>query len=650
MHSLTFLGAESLIPTNITASAAVATELQQREPPLPEFSARKPTLHPIQPCPPCSKSDSEICTITKSSTACSEFVRSGYRLAPVILPTESSLAAPKSHYTEPAAADTSASPSCRSALTERNSPSRLTTSSGVPATSVKTLSEYALADLGTPSEERLERVCVQAPKFEDTADCGMDATGPTKDPPRERKMSCTGEGDSVLLAYMINAEPTESRSQQDVFLSQVRNDPIKRLEDDEETMNSVSELDETMLDQIKAEKAAEQEAERERAANAPREERRGSTDQKTQTTGDSPSGGSMSNSDSGRRSSSGSGYGGAGDGGDDDDEDRKNVYKRQLPVDAMDVDKKEEERRRDSDDRRPSIQNITTNYSIERSPKNTAAMPVYSPIDRERNGSLSAPFNGLPALAQSALEASGESAKSVTTEHGLPTSYPEEQGQTKLPSIRSLSFDTGVPPPHRPMNNLQQFADVATASTGWDRHGAPPNLSQPPAHGASPQNYTRQPSHPPNHKTQYLPPLQAPPSYYHPQQPYPSFPLGSDTANSSSPYSPPPLSQPLSSTRDLPQMASPTAPYYSHQSPSSLRRTSSSSFYNEQPPSGPSTGETFGSSSDDTLAGTPLPQYNNSRSSVSSFTEQTQPPQNGGFKCKHEGCTAPPFATQYLLK
>jgi hypothetical protein len=208
-----------------------------------------------------------------------------------------------------------------------------------------------------------------------------------------------------------------------------------------------------------------------------------------------------------------------------------------------------------------------------------------------------------------------------------------------------------LPPISYALNSLAEMAAVRSPFPG-----PTPSLAQPHGSigGSKPTGYAgeaanRQPLHhistqPQGIAQQNSPPYLPQPLFQH-RSPYPSATSG--------PYPPAPLPAPhsnmnayTSELRNGTQLPTPTSPYYN--TPNIERRESSTSTTTTtylDTPSGPSTGETYGSGSDDTVGAT----HSSSRL-ANSVRASSRESQSGGFKCDFEGCKAAPFQTQYLLK
>lgn len=219
--------------------------------------------------------------------------------------------------------------------------------------------------------------------------------------------------------------------------------------------------------------------------------------------------------------------------------------------------------------------------------------------------------------------------------------------------------NNGMPPnPRTVYPTVSSHVSVAPSNRSTQAPqspGLPPPSAHSP-HGFGPNSNPRPPLH---HLTLqqrqfYMNPENAP--YYphhhpHYQSPLPPMkevaqPNGSEA---SAAYTPSPFQHP----RDLPGVVrhhpSPTANanYFAQAGISGRRDSTSVDYYPSEhtPPSGPSTGETMASSgTEDTIISSPR-----NRSGMASGN-QGGGIIMGGFKCEFQGCKAPPFQTQYLLK
>lgn len=311
-----------------------------------------------------------------------------------------------------------------------------------------------------------------------------------------------------------------------------------------------------------------------------------------------------------------------------------------MDVEAMDGVKAEEERRN-------SLLGSSVNQSQSSGDDGSVG---------ERRASTAMTGAYLPTLAASTLGyldgalAQDAHSNPLKTENApiLPRpSFSEDGPSTTLPPITAL----GLRDPqsnNSALHHLATFAVNQQSSSGFSGGvAAPPNNPAAQPQGGSSYNQRQTVTiHPLNRNTQ-LPHPQPSPNYYNNIQPPPpsshtftSPPMSSAHPRdpSASPYSPPSLISPHSQTREYPPLQSPTSHYY----PRNDRRGSTASFY-DNPAQGPPTGESY-TSSDDTIVGTPM--YGQAQHQRSLSNENL----NGGFKCTYEGCTAPPFQTQYLLK
>lgn len=220
----------------------------------------------------------------------------------------------------------------------------------------------------------------------------------------------------------------------------------------------------------------------------------------------------------------------------------------------------------------------------------------------------------------------------INTEHN----HPPPKDKVQLPPISYA------------LNSLAEMAAVRSPFPG-----PTPNLAQPhssiggskstgyAAEAANRQSLHHISTQPQSITQQNSPPYLPQPLFQH-RSPYQgSAPPGSYPSPLAPPH--PHMNTYTSELRNGTQLPTPTSPYYNTPNERRESSTSTTTTYLDTP-SGPSTGETYGSGSDDTIGASHGSRPHNS---VRASSKESQ---NGGFRCDFEGCRAAPFQTQYLLK